>query len=69
MEDKYVGGTIFVDHASGYVFVRHQSTLNAAETVKSKIALEQLAKSFKVKVESYLTDHVPFSSEEFVENI
>ena len=69
VENKYVGGTIFVDHASGYVFVRHQNTLNALETIKSKIALEQLSKSFGVKIESYLTDHIPFNSEEFVENI
>ena len=47
---KYVGGTIFVDHATGYVFIRHQSILITLETVKSKIALEQLAKTFGIKV-------------------
>ena len=69
VESKYVGGTIFIDHASGYVFIRYQNTLNASETLKSKIALEQTAKIFGAKIESYLTDHVPFSSEKFVENI
>ena len=35
-EDKYNGGTIFIDHASQFVFVRHQVSLNAGETLKSK---------------------------------
>ena len=51
------------------MFVRHQNTLNALETVKSKITLKQTAKTFGVKIDSYLTDLVTFSSEEFAENI
>ena len=68
-EDKYVGGMIFVDHATGYIFLRHQNSLNARETIKSKTALEQLASTFGVKISSFLTDHVPFGSEEFMNNI
>ena len=69
IEDKYVGGTIFVDHATGYIFLRHQNSLNARETIKSKTALEQLASTFGIKINSFLTDHVPFGSEEFMNNI
>ena len=68
-EDKYVGGTIFVDHATGYIFLKHQTSLDAIETVKSKTALEQLSSTFGVNIQSFLIDHVPFGSEEFMANI
>ena len=69
IEEKYVGGTIFVDHATGYVFIRHRNSLNASETIKSQMALEQHVRSFGIKIESYLTDHVPSSSEKFMDHI
>ena len=34
-KNVYVGGTIYVDHASGFVFHRAQRNLTAAETVAS----------------------------------
>jgi hypothetical protein len=30
---QYQGGTIFVDEASGFIFVQHQVSLNATETI------------------------------------
>jgi hypothetical protein len=33
---KYGGGTIFVDHATGFTRVYHQTTLSAEETINSK---------------------------------
>ena len=32
----YGGGTIFVDHASGFIHVKHQVTLSAGDTIRSK---------------------------------
>jgi hypothetical protein len=64
-KDKYTGGTIFVDHASGFVFVRNQVSLRAGETVIAKKAFESLANSFGVKVKGYHADNVPFDSVEF----
>ncbi len=32
----YGGGTICVDHASGYIHVEHQISLSAADTICSK---------------------------------
>lgn len=34
--EKYCGGAMFVDHASGYIFVKLQVMLNAAETVRAE---------------------------------
>jgi len=66
---KYVGGTIFTDHSSQFVFIRHQASLNSGETIRAKHAFEQEVQSFGVKIKQYLTDNTPFSSEEFMKDI
>lgn len=33
-KDQYTGGTIFVDHATGYTYIKHQVTLRAGDTVR-----------------------------------
>ena len=66
---KYIGGTIFTDHASQSVFVKHQISLNAGETIRAKHAFEQVSLSFRVKVKQYLTDNTSFSSELFLKDI
>jgi hypothetical protein len=38
--EKYHGGTIFVDEASGFVFLQHQVGLTASETIRSKHLFE-----------------------------
>lgn len=68
-DDKYCGGTIFVDHATGFVFLRHQISLRSGETIKSKTAFEQVAREHGHKVHEYRADNHPFSSEEFVGSI
>ena len=35
--DMFSGGCVFIDHASGYVRIKHQVAINATETVKAKI--------------------------------
>jgi GAG-pre-integrase domain len=64
-KDKYNGGTIFVDHASGFIFVRNQVSLRSGETIISKKCFETLASSFGVTVKGYYADNVPFNSAEF----
>ena len=34
--DMFSGGCVFIDHASGYVRIKNQVAINAAETVKKK---------------------------------
>ena len=61
----YVGGTIYVDHASGYIFHRPQKTLTAADTIRGKLLLEQEAADVGVRVKRYHSDNGVFSSREF----
>ena len=34
LSDMFSGGCVFIDHASGYVSIKHQVAINATETVK-----------------------------------
>ena len=62
-ELKYNGGTIFVDHASSHVYLKHQVSLTAGETLRAKKAFEQYASSFGVRVKHYRADNVPFRTD------
>ena len=60
-----VGGTIFVDHASGFVYVSHQSAINALQTIKAKQLFEREARSCGVVINTYRGDNGIFRSQEF----
>ena len=68
-KDKYVGGTLFVDHATGLTFLRHQVSLRASDTVRAKQAFEQFAASHGVNVREYHADNVPFGSKAFEDHV
>ena len=61
----YTCGTIYVDHASGFMFVRHQTTTAASETIRSKLLLEREARDVGVRIKRYHSDNGVFSSAEF----
>eukprot|EP00956_Cyclotella_meneghiniana_P016313 scaffold25755_cov49-Cyclotella_meneghiniana.AAC.1 len=61
----YNCGTIYVDHATGFVFVRHQVSTSAQETIRSKMLLEREARDVGVSIKKYHTDNGVFSSKEF----
>ena len=54
---QFTGGAIFVDHATGYIFVEHQVHLNTHETLKGKERFEQTCRDFGVVVTEYLSDY------------
>ena len=66
--EKYTGGTLFVDHASGYIFLRNQVSLRAGETVQTKVLFEQFASSVGVTLKNFRVDNHPFASQEFRED-
>jgi hypothetical protein len=66
---QYNGGTLFVDHASGYIFLRNQVSLTAGETLRAKKAFEQFASSVGVSLQQFRADNVPFNSAEFRRNL
>eukprot|EP00957_Ditylum_brightwellii_P172468 13130593-Ditylum_brightwellii.AAC.1 len=42
-EDMFNGGTIFVGHASGKIFIYHQQSLSATNSIKSMLRLKREA--------------------------
>ena len=67
--DKYKGGAIFVDHATGYLHVEHQLGFSAVETVRAKQSYESMAFEHGIVVQSYLTDSGAFKAKDFVQHI
>lgn len=68
-KDRYTGGTIFVDHASTKIFVKHQVSLNAGETVMAKKAFEREAFSNGVIIQQYHADNLPFNAKVFTDDL
>lgn len=54
---RYVGGAIFVDHCSGYIYITLQSHLNSHETLKAKQEFERMCHDYGVVVQSYISDN------------
>jgi len=67
--DQYVGGCIFVDHASGYIHVEHQLGFSSSETIRAKQNYEQFAMGHGVIVTSYLADNGTFKANQFVSHL
>ena len=59
--DMFSGGRVFIDHASGYVRIKHQVTINATENLKSKITFEREAQSQVLMIKGYHTNNVIFN--------
>ena len=68
-QNNFVGGSIWVDHASGYIDVRPQVSFSAADTLHAKLQFERMAQSCGVKVVGYHTDNGIFGAAEFVDKI
>ncbi|CAJ1952569.1 unnamed protein product [Cylindrotheca closterium] len=66
---QYVGGTLFVDHASGFVYINHQTSTGTRETVKSKHSFEREIGDYGHKVKAYHADNHPFSSKGFTDDV
>jgi hypothetical protein len=63
---QYVGGTIFVDHATNYLFNNHQVNLLAETTVASKHKCESAFDEYGVQIKQYAADNHPFRSKAWV---
>ncbi|KAL7478027.1 hypothetical protein ACHAW6_003813, partial [Cyclotella cf. meneghiniana] len=61
----YVGGTIYVDHASGWIFHSPQKSLNAADTIRGKLLLEREAAEVGIQIKALHSDNGVFNSEDF----
>ena len=54
---QYSGGAIFVDHASGYLFIKEQVHMNTHETIASKEPFEAHCRDYGVIPTEYLSDN------------
>ena len=66
-KSRYCGGTLFYDHASSKIFVRHQTTLSGAETVEAKRSVDREALGSGVFFKEFHTDNGVFKSRAFEE--
>ena len=62
----YSGGSVLIDHASGYVSIKYQVAINATETVKAKLTFERESQSQGVVIKGYHTYNGIFNSSEFM---
>ena len=69
VSSRLVGGTIAVDHASGYVFLRNQQTLRAGDTVRSLREFQKEASQSSVSFKRFHADNFPFDSTEFKDHL
>jgi hypothetical protein len=69
LSDRYKGGTMFVDHATGFLYLCNQVVLTAGSTLRSKKQFKEFASNFGIKIKRYRADNVPFRSEAFLRNI
>ena len=63
------GGYVFVDHASGYVSIKHQVSIIATETFNSKLTFEREAQSRVVVIKGYHTYNGIFNDSDFMEDL
>ena len=69
-DQMYCGGAIFVDQASGYIFIQSQVAFSSEETLQAKLTFERMCLSHGVNVTSYMSDNgAAFSSKEFTNDI
>ena len=68
-KDKFNGATIFVDAASGLIFVVPQVTMNATDTINAKHEFERYCHEMGVTVDSYHTDNGIYKSKAFTEEL
>ncbi len=67
--EKYSGGTIFVDHASGRIFLHNQISLRSGETLIGKRLVEREAHLSGRRLTSFHADNGVFTSQEFREDL
>jgi hypothetical protein len=64
-----VASTVFVDHASDFSYVYHQTSMTSEETLKSKLAFEKFALSHGVHNKHYNADNGRFKDNLFTKCI
>jgi hypothetical protein len=69
LEKQYKGGVIFVDHASGHVYVEPVVNFSTGEAIRAKKSYEREMSSMGITVVSYHTDNGVFTAAAFQDEL
>ena len=65
----FSGGCVFIDHASGYIIIKHQVAIKATETFQPKLTFEREDQSQGVAIKQYHTNNGIFNYSDFIEEL
>ena len=65
----FSGGTLFVDHATGYIKVYNQVSLGGSDTVRSKELFELHAWEMGIKIQKYHGDNGVYKSKAYKDDL
>ena len=65
----FSGGTLFVDHATGYIKTYNQVSLGGSDTVRSKELFELRAWEMGVKIKKYHGDNEMFKAKTYKDDL
>jgi hypothetical protein len=65
----FSGGCIFYNHASGYLHVESQGSLNCTKTLEAKQKFKQLLFNYGIIVHSYHFDNGIFAAQAFIKEV
>jgi GAG-pre-integrase domain len=68
-DDMYSGGIIFVDHASGYIYLEPLVSLNVEETLTAKHKFERFGLEHGVVIQAYHTDNGILTAHDFMKEL
>ena len=66
---KYRGGSVFVDHASDFMYIHMHQHLTTDGTIDAKHAFERLAEQLGVRILHYHCDNGRFTDKAFVDDV
>ena len=65
----FSGRCVFIDHARGYMSIKHQVSINSTETFKAKLTFEREDKSQGVMINVYHNENEIFNTSKFMEEM
>jgi Integrase core domain. len=68
-EERYIGGTLFIDEASQFIYIQNQVSLGATETIRAKHKFERLAQRHGIKIKSYRGDNGVYKTKAFKDDL
>ena len=67
--NKCSGGTLMVDHASGFIWIKNQVSLRIGETLRCKHEFEKFASDYGVKLKNFHADNHPFRAKDMLDDM